>query len=167
MRTMLYSLMGVMMFVGVVGTGSAQAETKTTTYPGTMCQPYNPTASNNVRYSSQGVYNDSASQSATVYCPVPYTLSGGKLTYVIVDVKDQSNSATISCTAYVRGLNGSYVTSKSGNSDEFFGGNSDVFIPSISYTGGGGIYNVLCSLPQRIAGVPSFSVVSYSVYETN
>ncbi|GJL65300.1 MAG: hypothetical protein NPIRA05_02710 [Nitrospirales bacterium] len=149
-----------------MGGGLAQAETTTTTYPGTMCQPYNPTASDNIRYSSQGVYNNSSTQSATVYCPVPYTLSGGQLSYVIVDVKDQSSSATIYCTAYIRGLNGKYVYSKSGNSDEFFGGNSDVFISGITYSDGGGIYNVSCNLPKKVSGVPSFSVVSYSAFET-
>ena len=41
---LVYPMLGVMMFVGVVGSGTAQAETKTSTYPGTMCQPYNPVA---------------------------------------------------------------------------------------------------------------------------
>ena len=163
---LVYPMLGVMMFVGVVGSGTAQAETKTSTYPGTMCQPYNPVAATNVRYTTSGVYNNSTTQNSTVKCPIPYTLSGGKLNYVIVDVKDKSNSATIYCTAYVRGLDGKFVTSKSGNSDQFFGGNSDVFISGISYPGGGGIYNLSCSLPKKLSGVASFSVVSYSVYET-
>ncbi|GJL54658.1 MAG: hypothetical protein NPIRA02_17900 [Nitrospirales bacterium] len=161
------TMMGVLMIVSIVGSGAANAETKTTTYPGTMCQPYNSTAADNVRYTTQGVYNNSMAQTSTVKCPIPYTLSGGKLSYVIVDVKDQSDARTISCTAYVRGLDGDYVTSNSANSDEFFGGNSDVFIDGISYTDGGGIYGVSCNLPSRLAGVPAFQVVSYSAYESN
>ncbi len=162
-----YGVIGMMMIVSIVEGATALAESTVTTYPGTMCQPFGGSSVNDIRYTSSGAYNQSTTQSLTVYCPIPYTLSGGKLSSVIIDVKDQSDEATISCTAYVRGLNGDLVHSESGNSEEFFGGNSDVFLMNMNYDGSGGVYNVRCRLPQRIGGVGAFTVVSYSAWENN
>ena len=162
--------LGILMLTGMVWSGSVYAEVKTTTYPGTMCQPYSPTTANNVRYNTQGVYNNSTTQTATVKCPIPFTLPGGKLSSVIVDVKDYSFSATITCQAYIRKLDGESVHMVSANSDQYFGGNSDVFMTNINYGGNGGdavFYNLSCGLPKKLSGIPQFAVVGYHVTETN
>ena len=167
MKKSIYVFAGAMMVMGIVGSGSASAEVKMTTYPGTMCQPHTPTTANNIRYNTQGVYNNSTTQTASVKCPVPYTLYGGKLSSVIVDVKDYSDSATVTCWAYIRKSNGQSVHMVSANSDQFFGGNSNVYMTNINYDGNGLFYNLACSLPKKLSGVPQFSVVGYHVTEVS
>ncbi len=167
MTKAVYVFAGAMMVFGMFGSGSAFAEVKTVTYPGTMCQPYNPGGADKIRYTTEGVYNSSTSSSVTLKCPVPAMLNG-KLGGVIVDVKDYSDSATITCMAYIRKLNGQLVHSQSANSDQYFGGNNDVFMTSISYGGYNGvakIYNLSCSLPKKLSGVPAFSIIAYHVTE--
>lgn len=156
------SLMGVMMIIGMTWSGSVHAETQTRTYPGTLCQPYNPTASN-IRYTTAGVYNNSTTHMATVKCPIPATLSGAKLSSVIVDVKDQSNTANINCWVYIRGFNGQLVHQESANSGQF----GDIYMTTINYEdNGSGVYNLSCSLPKKQSGVPAFYVLAYFVSET-
>ncbi len=167
MKKSIYVLAGAMIMMGIVESGSASAEVKLSTYPGTMCQPHTPTTASNIRYNTQGVYNNSTTQSATVKCPVPYTLYGGKLTSVIVDVKDYSDSATVTCWAYIRKSNGQSVHMESANSDEFFGGNNNVYMTNITYDENALFYNLSCSLPKKLSGVPQFSVVGYHVTETS
>lgn len=167
MKKAAYVFAGTMM-LGIVGSGSAFAEIKTTTYPGTMCQPYSSTTANNIRYNTAGVYNNSTTHSATVKCPMPKTLEDGKLGSVIVDVKDYSDSATIYCTVYVRKINGQWVHQESSNSDQYFLGNSDVFMTTINYgSNDGTFYNLSCSLPKKLSGIPKFSVVGYHVTEVS
>ncbi len=167
MKKSIYVFAGAMMVMGIVGSGSASAEVKMTTYPGTMCQPHTPTTASNIRYNTQGVYNNSTTHTATVKCPVPYTLYGGKLTSVIIDVKDYSDSATVTCWAYIRKSNGQAHHMASANSDQFFGGNSNVYMTNINYDGNAVFYNLSCSLPKKLSGVPQFSVVGYHVTEVS
>ncbi len=168
MKKSIYVFTGAMMVMGMVWSGSAYAEVKTTTYPGTMCQPFNSGAAEKIRYTTQGVQNNSTTASVTVKCLVPSTLSGGKLSSVIIDVKDHSDSATIACSVYIRKLNGQLVHNQSANSDQFGGGNWDVFMTNINYGGNGaGFYNLSCSLPKKLSGIPQFSIVGYHVTEVS
>lgn len=150
MKKAAYVFAGALMVMGIVGSGSASAEVKTTTYPGTMCQPHTPNTANNIRYNAQGVYNNSTTQTATVKCPVPKTLVSGKLKSVIIDVKDFSHSATVTCYTYIRKANGQAHHMVSANSDQYFGGNSDVFMTNINYNGQGSFFNLSCSLPKKL-----------------
>lgn len=159
-------LMGIMMLAGIVWSGSAYAELKSTVYPGTMCQPYNPGAAKKIRYTTEGVYNSSTTHSVTVKCPVPSTIPG-KLYSVLVDVKDQSDLATITCHVYIRKSNGLLVHSEVAHSDQIGSGNGNVVMNGISYevNGQARLYNLSCSLPKKLPGTKAFTVIAYYVSE--
>ena len=131
-----------------------------------MCQKFNPGDAADIRYSAAGIVNWGALHDLNVLCPIPKTVPSSKLKTVVVDVKDLSDSATIYCHVMIHGTDGEFVYQKGGHSDQYFGGNSDIFIQDISYAERGSSYNLACTIPKRIPGSQVFRIFEYRVLET-
>lgn len=164
-----YLLLGVVLAVGVDGTGAAQAETKMTRYPGSMCQVSNPASGREVSIWEDFVFNYSQTRSAIVHCPIPKTLSGGKLTNVHVDVLDEARWVSIPCAAKVTGSKDYARSSFKVSSDsDALGRGVGVYLGGFDYNGQtGDVYSLSCTLPKW---TPSdggfFTIYSYGVWET-
>jgi len=163
-----FVVMGVGVICSYLGAQDVHAQahgwSASPTYPGTMCQPRDPTSHEKLRYSSKSAYNASSTTTVFVKCPIPQLDTTKKLNYVIADVTDKSDGGTITCIVSVRGLDGVEMHQMGSDSDTYFGGNSDVFIGNMVYDGNPSYANMHCRLPKKVAGDLNFSINSYTVY---
>ncbi len=168
MTKMIYVLAGVVLLVGMSeGGGVYAAETKKSTYHAAMCESYSKDAE--VTFSRNGVLNYGRTRNAEVICPIPNTLQGGKLSYVFVDVRDNSASGSIRCTVQVRGRGSHYrytYYNVSSDSDRYVGGRG-VYFPNLRYDGLQNTdYSMNCVLPKWNSKENFSYIHSYTVTET-
>jgi hypothetical protein len=145
MTKKLCTIGSAVVLAGVVAL-AVRAEAADTTFHGSACQPYSPSAAADIGYSTYGVNNQNKSVYRYVWCPAPAsTTSPDATAYGGVSVDDQSTTDGIYCSLYGLGADDSIFYTMGNNTTAAATGNTTLHFHPDKFDGL--VYAYFCRIP--------------------